>query len=273
MESYEREAQKILGILVDSSDFTDLQIAFRKLLSLCKNHHILLPQGQISQVSKKLLSHMNPSLRTAGLKLVRKLWQGIHPSSQDIISHFIQDIDPGVRVAALKGVINSTNSSEILKYFSDLNEEVQIAAMRLYVKNATHLDQDSVMEKLVPQTFSNSSSVVLETLKLMGTLKPSVRAMQKSLTIDDKIPYNGFLLYVFESECCDVRLGAIDTISSILNNILMPAKDENYASLVYLVVKVLLDIINDEFREVRIMVFKFLSTLTPYFMLKKVRIR
>ena len=143
--------------------------------------------------------------------------------------------------------------------------------MKLFVKNSKDLDQDLVLEKLISQTFSNSSSVLLETLKLIGTLKPSPHALQKSLTIDDKLPYSGFLLYVFESEFCDVRLGAIETISNILNSMIPSSYYDNFASIVYLVVKVLLDIINDEFREVRITVFKFLSTLTPYFVLKKVK--
>ena len=152
-----------------------------------------------------------------------------------------------------------------------MNDEVQIAAMRLFVKNSKGMDQDLVLEKLIPQTFSNSSSVLLETLKLIGKLKPSIRALHKSLTIDDKTPYSGFLLYVFESEFCDVRLGAIETISNILSSMLPLSFDESFASTVYLVVKVLLDIINDEFREVRVTVFKFLTTLTPYFMLRKVK--
>jgi hypothetical protein len=255
---------------LQTDDFSSVQLATRRLLTLHKSLSFSLAAGQLSLLTHRLLSSSNPSLRITGLKLVRQLWHGSSPSSQDIFSHFIQDIDPGVRVAALKGMINSHNSSSILAYFADLNGEVQIAAMRIFVKNSRAADQDAVLEKLVPQTFSNNSSVVLETLKLIGTLRPSVRAMQKSLTIDDKVPYSGFLLFVFESECCDVRVAAIEAIRDILKDML-PNRRENYAEVVYLVVKVLLDVINDEFREVRILVFKFLSTLTPFFLLKKVR--
>ena len=270
METSEEQAILISKILLESNDPLDLQSGTRKLLNLYNTWNVSPSFHIISEISKKLLSDVNPSLRILGLKVVRKLWKETIPSSQDIITHFIQDIDPGVRAAALKGIISSSNSNEIIKYFSDLNDNVQIAAMRLFVKNSKGLDQDLVLEKLIPQTFSNSSSVLLETLKLIGTLRPSVKAIQKSLTIDDKLPYSGFLLYVFESEFCDVRLGAIESIRNILNSILPLSYDENYASLVYLVVKVMLDVINDEFREVRITVFKFLSKLTPYFMLRKV---
>jgi hypothetical protein len=270
MES-EDQISLLCSILIGSISSTDLQSGTRKLLYLCELLNKSPTSAQTTDICKKLLSNPNPSLRILGLKLVRKIWSSTSPSSEEIIKHYIQDIDPGVRSAALKGVLSSSNSTDIIKYFSDLNDEVQIAAMRLFVKNSKSLDQDFVLEKLIPQTFSNSSRVLLETLKLIGMLKPSIKALQKSLTIDDKLPYSGFLLYVFESEFCDVRLEAIKTISNILNSILPSSYYENFASLVYLVVKVLLDIINDEFREVRIMVFKFLSTLTPYFLLRKVR--
>ena len=271
METAEEEITLLSNILITSKDSSDLQSGFRKLLHLSDHFNLKPPSHLVSQISKKLLSDPNPSLRILGLKIVRKMWTEQGPTSQAIITHFIQDIDPGVRVAALKGVLNSSNYNEIICYFSDIHDEVQIAAMRLFVKNTVTMDQDSILEKLIPQTFSNSSSVLLETLKLIGTLRPSIKAIQKSLTIEDKLPYSGFLLYVFESEFCDVRLGAIECISNILNSILPISYGSTFASVVYLAVKVLLDVINDEFREVRIMVFKFLSRLTPYFMLKKVR--
>lgn len=271
METAEDQVSLLSSILVTSKDPNDLQSGTRKLLHLCSRVNVFPRPHIVSEISKKLLSDQNPSLRVLGLKIVRKMWTELAPSREDIISHYIQDIDPGVRVAALKGIQNSSNHLGITSYFSDIHDEVQIAAMRLFVKNSQTMDHDLILEKLIPQTFSNSSSVLLETLKLIGKLRLSIKAIQKSLTIDDKLPYSGFLLYVFESEFCDVRLGAIESISNVLNSILPLSYDQNYASVVYLVVKVLLDVINDEFREVRIMVFKFLSQLTPYFMLRKVK--
>lgn len=270
MESPKEKMILLCSLLLSSTNEAELQLICLSLLDLHKSYNIYPDEYPTTQIIKKLLSSSNPSLRILGLKIVRKMWTSNSPSSQQIISKFIQDIDPGVRVAALKGVVSSTSPQEIINYFSDYNVEVQKEAMRLFVKNIWKLDQDYILEQLVPQTFSNSSEVVIETLRLIGTLKLSIKAIQKSLKIDDRVPYSGFLLFVFESEFCDVRIKAIETISNVIGKILPLSFDGNYSGVVYLVVKVLLDIINDEFREVRIMVFKFLAKLTPYFMLKKV---
>ena len=270
MDTCESRFESITNLLLFSSQSSEIQLITSSLLSLHRESGQYPTSLQTSSIIQKLLSSSDPSLRVLGLKLVRKFWTSNSPTSQQIVQKFIQDVDPGVRVAALKGVVSSTNHQEIINYFSDYNVDVQIEAMRLFVKNSWGLDQDSILDQLVPQTFSNSSEVVIETLRLMGTLKLSTKAIQKSLKIDDRVPHSGFLLFVFESEFCDVRIRAIESISSILSRILPSAYDSSYSGLVYLVVKVLLDIINDEFREVRIMVFKFLADLTPYFMLKKV---
>lgn len=270
MESPKEKISLICNLLLSSQNEAELQIISQNFLHLHKTLKIYPDEQSTISIIQKLLSSTNPSLRILGLKIIRKMWTSTSPSSQQIISKFIQDIDPGVRVAALKGVVSSTSPQEIINYFSDYNVEVQKEAMRLFVKNIWNFDADYILEQLVPQTFSNSSEVVIETLKLMGTLKLSIKAIQKSLKIDDRVPCSGFLLFVFESEFCDVRIKAIESISNILGKILPSSYDGNYAGVVYLVVKVLLDIINDEFREVRIMVFKFLAKLTPYFMLKKV---
>jgi hypothetical protein len=273
MENIEDRFQSIVNFMVQSNNSSEIQQLSTSLLDLHRATGNYPSPAQTLATIKKLLGSADPSHRVTGLKIVRKFWTCSNPSSQEIVSKFIQDVDPAVRVAALKGVVSSTNHQQIINYFSDYNVDVQIEAMRLFVKNCWGLDQDAILDQLVPQTFSNSSEVVLESLRLMGTLRLSTKAIQKSLKIDDRVPNSGFLLFVFESEFCDVRIRAIETISSILGKILPSSYDEKYSSLVYLVVKVLLDIINDEFREVRIMVFKFLADLTPYFMLKKVRKR
>lgn len=269
-QSYLVRFNLLLDILQRSENTEDIKDGLNKLIYLAPLVGNISQLHHYVEVCKKYMSHPNPNIRALSINLIGVLWPLNEPDSQDILVYFTKDIDSKVRSIALDS-IKTVNPDFCISFFNDVSEDVQISAMRLYFKNKRTLNEDLVMYTLSIMVYSKHRNVIIETFKLISQLRPSPNSLYQALTTDDKHTSHGFLLIMLESEFCEIRLSVLETMSKLLHLILNSYSKDETSSCLFKCIKILLDAINDEFREVRISVFQFLSTLTPHFSIRKVK--
>ncbi|CAG9319608.1 unnamed protein product [Blepharisma stoltei] len=267
-QNYLGRFNALLDVLQKSESQDDIKEGISKLLYLAPLVGSISNLHYYVEVCKKFMSHTNPNIRALVIQLISLAWPLNEPDSQEILYCFTKDIDPKVRSIALDS-IKTINPDFCLPFFDDMSEEVQISAMRCYFRNKRNLNEDYVMHTLSPMVYSKFRTVIIEAFKLIGQLRPSPNSFYQALTTDEKQPANGFLLIMLESEFCEIRLAVLEAISKLLHTVINSHPKEECNSCLYKVIKISLDAINDEFREVRISVFQLLSALTPYFGLRK----
>lgn len=220
---------------------------------------------------KKMLRSSTPRLRKDTLYLISKLWSNITPTSVEIFTHYTKDDDPSVRATAIQALSNKVSSDYFKLFFQDDSDIVQICAMTSFYESSRQIgNDDAIFSSLANQAFSSFHSVTLHSIKLLGQLSPSLRNILESLNHDPKVPKSAFMLWLLESEYCEIRMAVLDALESLTLRFLSQNSFENIGSLIWRIVKLMLDAINDEFEEVRLKVFTFLQKLTPYFTLKRV---
>ena len=266
-DSCQNPLQILLNVVKDSKNDEDLQSSLENLLVLLDTTSQAPDKSLLKQALETSLSHRYSRIRCLGLELASHPFSSQVLDATQVLSHYTTDLDWRVRTAAFDRLNSLENPNLCLQAFEDANEEVQIAAMKCFVRN-NKTNHDFAMVKLGLQAYSNQKCVVLEALDLMSKLRPSVKTVNGALSMEDT-SVGGFLLNLLESESCDVRLAVLNTTGCLLHYLLNASKFESIKSLVYKTVKILLDAINDEFQEVRVKVFEFLSTLTPHFFLEK----
>jgi len=222
---------------------------------------------------KKMLRSSTPRIRKDTLYLISKLWPSISPSPVEIFTHYTKDDDSSVRATAIQALSNKVSADYFKLFFQDDSDTVQICAMTSFFQSSRQMgNDDGIFTSLSNQAFSSFHSVTLHSIKLIGQLSPSMRHILESIVHDPKVPRSAFLLWLLESEHCEIRMAVLDTLESLTLRLLSQNSFENIGSLIWRTVKLMLDAINDEFEEVRLKVFTFLEKLTPYFTLKRVEI-
>jgi hypothetical protein len=250
---------------------SELSQGLRDLLQIIPAALEATSQQAYSLLIKHALSHEAPDIRERALKLVSRLWPVEVPSRAAILQHYSYDIDSGVRRTALE--LLDTDASFFMTLFDDEDEKVLQAALEGYFRCSAERGDD-VFFTLSRMTYSTSQNVILCTLRLIALTQPSVQALQTALSSEFVKPETlfeqGFLLRMFESDACEVRVAVLTCLDELLRMKLSSRTYDSINSLIYKAVKLLLDAINDEFIEVRILVFEILSRLSPHFYLRKV---
>lgn len=253
------------------SETSDLSQGLNDLISMSPTSMDSSTQHSYSLVIKNALSHEVPDIRERALKLVNMLWLAETPSKVNILKHYSADLDAGVRRTALE--LLSTEAAFFLQSLQDDDDKVKLAGLEGFFRCSTERG-DEVFFILSKMTYSTNQNVVLCSLKLLELTQPTPQAFQMSLGSEAVKPETlfeqGFLLRMLESDSCEVRVAVLTCIDKLLRGLLTSNLYDNLNGLIYKVVKLLLDAINDEFIEVRILVFEILSSLSPHFYLRKV---
>mmetsp|Transcript_27318 Transcript_27318/g.49133 ORF Transcript_27318/g.49133 Transcript_27318/m.49133 type:complete len:489 (-) Transcript_27318:613-2079(-) len=261
---------ELIRYLCHTEDSSDLFQGLNDLLSASQSLMDLSTQQSYGIVIRNALSHEAPDIREKALKLVNKQWFLESPSKTATLKHYCFDIDSGVRRTALE--LLNTEFSFFLQFLDDEDYKVIIAALEGYFRcSVTRGDQ--VFFTLSKMTYSTNQNVILCALRLLALTQPTVQGFTMSLAGEsikhETLFEQGFLLRMLESDSCEVRVAVLTCIDELLRVMLTSNLYDSLNSLIYKVVKLLLDAINDEFIEVRILVFEILSRLSPHFYLRK----